>query len=574
MKLERKQKILLTLIIIALAFLAWQLYDIFFASNVSDDTATISSIPPTQPLSQPSLQTAPATLTTPPAIPSITTTTTATTTPTPLAPPLARPTPLTTTAPSTTVVQTTTTMPQVPPPPVMRELTLQAPITTQQREYLQLVNRYQIIRMQRMLADEEAALYTSKAKVVELNQQISKITGTAVTNNLFGPPSSGLSIGYQLMYIDYQNGRWTATLNQSGRFIEVNAGTTLPDGARVIKIDQNGVVIRKWNRYYLLNFYGTTLLRNVNVSPPATRSSNLNIPIRTSAERSIPVSKLRVISNTMNDITPPTAPITTTTTTIKTATAPVSKGDTFHIHSNQQQPIKTAGVTKMSTLARHSGNNQNINQNVTTMTSTLSSNNLSPVLNSRPSTPTVTGLVPQSPTANLTGIPPNEQSTVNKNASVPATAIAAPTPKTSPPHPAVLTKPQVPLTPQQKTTVTQLESYLDHKKPVSPESYSTDEKHLLTLPGEYYTLQIMGSYKLSDLINFVREHGLKDKAYTFHTYYMDKDWYVLIYGVYKTEDEALNAIKTLPPEIQRLKPWVRTIASVVEAIKLNPKQTG
>lgn len=575
MKLEKKQKILLTLVIIAFAYLAWQLYDIFFA-NKETPTAEITPI-----TTQPGKLQAPLTGTTS-TMPSIA--------------PAATTQPPVPTIPATNKI-TTTTPGQAPQPtqPVMRQMSIQAPMTQQQMRYLRLVNQYQIVRMQRLVADEEAAMYASRAKIAELHQQIAKTSGTSYTaTSTFGAPMPSTSIGYQLMYIDYQNGQWTATLNQSGRFIEVNCDTVLPDGARILKITQNGVVIRKWNKNYLLSFYGTTVLNSnpplrpvfapkpsysnikpISYSLPATTQHNNLVgnssalaPAQQSSQQSIvptPAATKPVTGSPLPTISNATAtPVTPTMQNSSTAPMPAAAASSVIIPAEKNElpgknPAANLSANEKKDLVLLKPVKQKEKKPLPSLEKNLKN---TPLASTTPSKNLKTPLKPESDIATKNIAPSTEATATTSLAkndnSLSTVALIPP-------------KKEVPLTLQQKNTVTQLETYLDHKN-TNPESYSSDEKHLLTLPAESYTLQIMGSYRLSDLLNFIRANNLRDKAFTFHTFYMDKDWYVLIYGAYKTESEALNAINSLPPAVQRLKPWVRTIGSVHEAIKINPKR--
>jgi len=94
------------------------------------------------------------------------------------------------------------------------------------------------------------------------------------------------------------------------------------------------------------------------------------------------------------------------------------------------------------------------------------------------------------------------------------------------------------------------------------------EKQLLKQPADAYTLQLLGSYKPSDLQQFIRTHQLKNKAQVYHTYFRGKDWYVLILGNYKTFHQAEAAIKQLPPSLQKQHPWVKPMAIVQHGITM------
>ncbi len=90
---------------------------------------------------------------------------------------------------------------------------------------------------------------------------------------------------------------------------------------------------------------------------------------------------------------------------------------------------------------------------------------------------------------------------------------------------------------------------------------------MLSLPADHYTIQLLASNHINELSTFSRNHNLDNNAFIYHTFYLGKDWYVLVYGVYRTEQEALKALPTLPVASQHSKPWVRSIASIHAAIK-------
>jgi DamX protein len=116
-------------------------------------------------------------------------------------------------------------------------------------------------------------------------------------------------------------------------------------------------------------------------------------------------------------------------------------------------------------------------------------------------------------------------------------------------------------------TFERLEAYVNDSKPVAPAPITVDEKNLLEGQANDYTLQLMGVRDIHELKRFVRDNNLQD-ARIFHTYYLNNDWYVLVYGRYQTHTEALKAIESIPSSIQQLKPWVRQLCSIQKAIQL------
>jgi len=92
----------------------------------------------------------------------------------------------------------------------------------------------------------------------------------------------------------------------------------------------------------------------------------------------------------------------------------------------------------------------------------------------------------------------------------------------------------------------------------------------LKINPNYYTLQLLGSHKKSDLITFMHKHQLQNEAVYFHTYFNGQDWYVLISGDYATLAQAKAARAKLPASLRQLNPWIRNFASVHKSIKMRP----
>jgi SPOR domain len=135
-------------------------------------------------------------------------------------------------------------------------------------------------------------------------------------------------------------------------------------------------------------------------------------------------------------------------------------------------------------------------------------------------------------------------------------------------RPAKLKAENVMLSFEQAKTFEQLEAYMVTKQSLHPQPYTPDEKGLLAMPSENYTLQLMGVRDINELKKFINVNHLENNALIFHTYYLNRDWYVLIYGSYQNHTEALKAIEGLPVSIKELKPWIRQIGSVHKAIAL------
>lgn len=83
-----------------------------------------------------------------------------------------------------------------------------------------------------------------------------------------------------------------------------------------------------------------------------------------------------------------------------------------------------------------------------------------------------------------------------------------------------------------------------------------------------YTVQLMASVDLKSVKDFIKRHHLQDKTHYFHASYQGHQWYMLLYGAYKSHHEAQAAIQRLPRSIQALHPWIKSIRTVKEETRL------
>jgi hypothetical protein len=537
MKIDNKQKVLITLIVIALAYVLWQVYSQFFRGP---STAAVPA-PATRPVA-------------------------------------ARPAPPAgrsrgeegAAAPSSS----RTLSPVQPAPknaiPTPGGFTLEAPINDYQNKYLELVNEYQLLRMRRMIVDEEASIASAEERIAKINQTAGRGAGElSVTGETTNPT------GYKLMYIDFQNGEWNATLSKEGRFLEVNMGDVLIDGARIIQINQQGVVIEKNQNRYLLTFYGTKSLGEVKPVKLDNTLAPSNLFIKSAPAVSVPMVPSASVKKTSQPPSEKTTKTKVVTPITKTEPSPKTTDGTTTV-------IKVAPPTRPPAAAPPSAVPAIPNK-----TNDKPNNNKTPASTASPP-PAGMIVIPMKPTQPSSSVPPvpgtTNTSKVQPPLKAPQTANAQPpasTAKTAPVSSALK------LTAEQKNTYNALQSLFGDEKPTSlaespekmqqaitpadpnsPLSFSQDEKYLLTIPGNYYVVQIMGSNNRNDLTRLLREYHLDSQARGFQTHHLDQNWYILVYGVYKNSQDAANAVAQLPSGIQQLKPWVRSVASIHDAIHL------
>lgn len=91
---------------------------------------------------------------------------------------------------------------------------------------------------------------------------------------------------------------------------------------------------------------------------------------------------------------------------------------------------------------------------------------------------------------------------------------------------------------------------------------SKSEEALLSRQEHDFTLQVLGVSYEKSMISFIKEHHLEGDTHYIKTTLHGKPWFILIYGIYKTQQQASNAISTLPPALRKYQPWPRTLGSI------------
>lgn len=90
--------------------------------------------------------------------------------------------------------------------------------------------------------------------------------------------------------------------------------------------------------------------------------------------------------------------------------------------------------------------------------------------------------------------------------------------------------------------------------------------------AKMYTLQILGTHDIATLEQFFMQNPLEiEDVAVLKTTHRNKEWYVLLYGVYPDRQQALIALETLPPSLrQSTQPWARKWGDIQALLKKNP----
>lgn len=190
-----------------------------------------------------------------------------------------------------------------------------------QEKYLELVNEYQMSEIQRMIAEDQASIAQSRFNAAQALEKISQLSGgSANLNDLSGNQDATASSDYELIYTGEDSGQWTATLKKNGQFNDVTAGSVLPDGSKVLTVDDNGVLVQEGSNKELVTFNGVTPFTgdSSTASPQATPASAQSSQRATTDESATTDGSAPVVP------TPATASADTTANNADTTNAPAA----------------------------------------------------------------------------------------------------------------------------------------------------------------------------------------------------------------------------------------------------------
>jgi septal ring-binding cell division protein DamX len=79
---------------------------------------------------------------------------------------------------------------------------------------------------------------------------------------------------------------------------------------------------------------------------------------------------------------------------------------------------------------------------------------------------------------------------------------------------------------------------------------------------ERYTLQLASSKSLDLIQKYIRDNELQGRAGYYKSARKGEVWYALVLGAYATPEEANAAASTLPEQLSKWSPWVRSIKDI------------
>jgi DamX protein len=150
-------------------------------------------------------------------------------------------------------------------------------------------------------------------------------------------------------------------------------------------------------------------------------------------------------------------------------------------------------------------------------------------------------------------------------AEVERTPVPEPKPVAAKPAPLeVVNKPQVTAKAETKP---KLEPKPKLAAPQSQTGLVAREQRLLALDPGVFMLQVLGSSSESGVRDYVKRYVGQLPVSYFRAEMRQKPWYVVVVGPYTSRELAEQAVQKFPLKVQKQQPWVRSAASIQEAIK-------
>lgn len=104
----------------------------------------------------------------------------------------------------------------------------------------------------------------------------------------------------------------------------------------------------------------------------------------------------------------------------------------------------------------------------------------------------------------------------------------------------------------------------------NPDIQSTE--WILSRPSSDYTFQLMGSWELTDISEFIDDYELAGDVAVFSSLRDGKNWHAVIYGQYPSRDAAVKARDSWTPPRNNMSNWLRRFDSVQRQIRERPPQ--
>lgn len=457
-------------------------------------------------------------------------------------------------------------------------------VSANDTEYLKLIQEYQLLQIQRRIAEDTRAIAIAKLETAKAVVETNKFAGVNNFNSGIDATGSSVDHDYKLVFTGQEAGQWTATLKINDQLMDVVPGTTLPDGYKVTTVDGDSVIIQKGSKQKTVNFLGvheseidnksssnsviTNQQANADallqvIAPEKVKKKTTEQPTALAAKNQSPASAKTAPTETTSSVV---APLQSTKATASTATSKATsklpaadKQTTLSTDlskdkvSKQTKPTDesdkqdknalTAAFLKADT-SETTASNQTANEAAKKQAkhSQVKANSEKAV--TTPAMPTEIKTVPASEPTSLTKLThaePVSTKTLQQHSIKPAAKPMQINPAKLKPMPQASRK----------------------KQPFTDKSNVVNETVKTQVSGNY-TIQLMSDRNEAAVKAFIKKYGLTDKATYTRKVSNGKVWFVLTYGQYATYAEAQAALHDLPGAVRDWKPFARRIKNSMD----------
>ncbi|MDH5409601.1 MAG: SPOR domain-containing protein [Gammaproteobacteria bacterium] len=112
---------------------------------------------------------------------------------------------------------------------------------------------------------------------------------------------------------------------------------------------------------------------------------------------------------------------------------------------------------------------------------------------------------------------------------------------------------------------------LSAKAEIPAEELKDPQGWVMAQNPKHYTLQLVSSRSEDRVKKVFDSNNMTGKGGYYKQERNGEVWYFLIYGAYKSSDEATSRISELPEEIQKSSPWVRQLKNIQRNIRKSNK---
>jgi DamX protein len=98
---------------------------------------------------------------------------------------------------------------------------------------------------------------------------------------------------------------------------------------------------------------------------------------------------------------------------------------------------------------------------------------------------------------------------------------------------------------------------------------SGSDSELLMAADIGYVVQLLGASQRASANKFIQDWqpNVAKQLYQYRTQFRQKDWFVVVLGIFPDRAAAQTAVSQLPKQLRSAKPWVRPLADVQKVLE-------